>query len=380
MRTEILAAFLLVMGPACNQQAVGTSPDGGLDARPDAHSDARLDARPDARPDAAPDPCHPEALAMGFVTHTPVSPEEPAPDVRDFPVSGQVIHHGAITEPLASNPAFNREVQIRHSDASVSILQYYLPGGLQLPVYVDGAYTFHFRESIGFDHYSVGLVITRPTSGLHPLLFVGDAGPFGRALAEEDPLMSPLKVYAEDQPGCDPEPDPDCGGQRWLDRLRFDSSTGGALTDVAVSQGESAELAVFGDPFLVMNLVSWHRDPPCLDDPGYQAVYLAARLSELPARCNRELFTFWDTPYPELDTGSDCDELLVCVRDAQQAAAVMQVAPDLTCGVSDDACGPGAQKCVFDSPISIPEEIMAQVCAVSVLPDPPAVISCRAYL
>ncbi len=377
IRMLLCSALLLSLGPGCRDRAVGVDLDAGPDARAsDAGPAPDAGPTPDAGP---PEPCAPERLSMGFVLQTAVTPVEPEPGVQEFTVSGQVSYLGPITTPLATNPAFNREVQIQDAAGDTSILQYYLPGGLQLPVQVGGGYEILYRSQIDFESYRVGVIVTRPTSGLHPLLFVGDAGPLGRAFAAEEARMNPLKVYVQDT-DCPVTDDPECpGSQHYQDQLRFDSSTGGAITDVVVPQSESAELAVFGDPFLVMNLASWHRDPPCVDDPGYQAIYLAARISELPPTCDPDRFYWWDEPHPELGVGDYCDELFFCVDDAAAADQAALTAPSISCEPDEASCG-GGYRCDFPSSETIDQARLDEMCAVSVMPLPPTRIICGVYI
>jgi len=363
---------------ACQSHAVGAAGDADLEADA-ARADASVPPPDGAVPDAlVPWPCQAPALAMGFVWGTPIHPDHPDPGTEELELMGVARYHGPITVPLAQSPAFNQEVQLEHDDGQVSVLQYFLPEGLRLPIDVGTDYVLFLRRVDVADRVGVGLVVSRPTSGLPPLLFVGDAGP-SRVFAPEDLRLTPFKIYVEPRSDCGPVSDPACGGQIWPDRLRFDSSTGGAVTDVVVSQSESASLLVFGEPFLVLNLASNHRDPPCPDSPAQQAIYLAAAESMVHRTCAPERFRFWDDPAPDLGVGDLCDELLFCASP-DQAAAAQAVAPDVACEASTGSmCDSGALLCRFPSDDPITETIYDEMCAVTVLESPPDFIQCQVY-
>jgi hypothetical protein len=315
---------------------------------------------------------------MGFVLDTALVPAHPVPSVSDFSLEGTVGYHGAITVPIATNPAFQWEVQIGHGDGSGSVVQYYLPRGLRLPVEEGHPYVLLFRRRSGFEGESVGLVVSRPTSGLPPLLFVGDAGPFERAFEPEDLLMSPLKVFVEPGSDCPPLVDPDCGGDRVLDQLRFDSSTGGAITAVSVPQGGADELPVFGDPFRVLTLASSHADPPCLDFNPVDVAYLAVSIAALPLACDPSRFHMWSSPTP-FEVGTFCDEITFCAGSPTVAAQAQAVAPSLQCGAGYGPCDPGEVGCAWNPDLPIDQALYDEACAVSVLPSPPDGIQCQVY-
>jgi len=231
---------------------------------------------------------------MGFVVSTQVEPTHPQSDSDQYEMEGILVYHGPITEPLASNPAFDMELQLQHQGGDISIVQYYLPLEMTLPVESDQNYVFFFREKWGFEVYGMGLIIHRPTSGVTPLLFVGNAGNFVHVFPEEEPLTSPLEVYREPRSDCPPEPMPQCEESlQYWDHLRFDSSTGGQETMVLVNQTNYTKLPIFGDDFWVVNLASRHHDPPCgLDDPAERIAYLASAISPLP-QCDTNRFYMW---------------------------------------------------------------------------------------
>lgn len=357
---------------ACRSHAVGTSGDAGGDGSDAALSDA---AAPPA--DGAVG-CGAPALAMGFVWQTPVPATHPSPGVEEIEITGVARYHGPITVPIAQNPAFDREVQIEHPGGQVSVVQYFLPQDLRLPVEQGEDYVIFVRRLAAPDGSGVGLLVSRATSGLPPLLFVGDAGPL-RVFTEEDPRLTPLKVYREPDPQCAPGPDPLCGGQIFEDQLRFDSSTGGATIEVVARQGESAPLTIFGEPFLVLNLESMHRDPPCPDQVAERAVYLAGTETMTRRACAPERFRVWDNPAPDLGAGDWCDELLFCAT-LDQAVAAGEVAPDVTCdSPTMMSCAPGELECRFPTDTPITEAVYDEMCAVSVLENPPEIIQCQVY-
>lgn len=372
-RLATLLSCTLILGgvTACKDRSVGAAQDAG------AHPDGATIPDGAVGPDAA-GICANPRQHMGLVWATHVASTQPEPSLDVYEVAGTAIYLGPVTVPLATNPAFDREVQVEHTDGLVSIVQYYLPPGLSLPVEQGLPYTFWLRNRQGFEGSATGVVITRPTSGLVSLLFVGDTGSYGRAFSEEDPALSPLKVYVEPRPECPDMPDPDgCGVQR-MDQLRFDSSTGGMITDVRVVQGAIDELALFGDPWRVMNLASTHVDQPCPDSPGAQVSYLAINTTALPLTCDPSRFYVWDTPYA-IDVGSYCDELFTCTDSPDQTAAIEAVSPDATCGQAVAACGAGNLGCVWDSSTPVDQSLYDQLCAVSVLADAPDRINCNVY-
>jgi len=368
-----LGALTLAPGglSACKDRSVGA----GYDATVPPDGAPLTDAAPG--PDAAPG-CNNVRLHMGFVWSTHVAPTQPETDLDVYEVAGVVTYLGPITVPLASNPAFDREVQLEHTDGQVSIVQYYLPQGMGLPLEETFPYTFWLRRLRGFEGDAVGLVITRPTSGLVPLLAVADTGSYGRAFSPEDPAMAPLKVYTEPRPECPAEPNPDCGGDLFQDQLRFDSSTGGIISDAWLIQGATADLSLFGDLWRVTNLASTHVDQPCPDDPGMEVSYLAVNTTALPQTCDPARFYVWDTPFA-IDVGTFCDSLFACTDSPDQVAAIEAASSDAACDLPVSECGPGQQGCVWDTSGPVDQDLYDQLCAVSVITLPPDRIDCHVY-
>lgn len=365
----VVAAVPLAGLGACKERSVGTSGDAavGPDSGP-------VDAQ--VLPDGGGETCNAPRLHMGLVWDTDRPAVEVEPSVLETEVAGAVIYLGPVTVPLASNPAFDHEIQIQHGDGHVSVVQWYLPPGIALPVQQGQPTTFTLRDRQGFEGSAYGLVISRPTSGLPPLLFVGDTGTYGRAFTPEDPAMVPLKVYVEPRPECATELDPDCGGTRFTDRLRFDTSTGGAVIDVVVPQGHSADLTLFGDPWRVTNLASTHVDQPCPDLPGMQVSYLAVNTTALT--CDPSRFYVWDQA-GAFGVGSHCDVLFTCPTSAAQIAAIEASSSDADCSQPVADCPPGGPGCTWGNSVDVGQDLYDQLCAVSVLPDAPDRIDCHIY-
>jgi hypothetical protein len=299
--------------------------------------------------------------------------------VDDYDVQGTATYHGVITEPLATLPDFEWEVQLQHGDGTTSVLQYYLPLNLRLPVTEGAPYQLLFRRRQGFEGYVVGVILWRPTSGIPPLLFVGDTGTYGRAFSEEEPRMNPLKVYVEPRPECPAEPDPECGGSLFRDALRFDSSTGGAIIEVEVPQGGMDLLSVFGQEHLVVNLASTHTDTPCLDAPDRWVSYLSVDRETLPPLCDADRLYYWDMPRG-ISVGSYCDTLFFCAEDPALQDAARDIAPDLECRPEGDFGCPEGPTCRWAPHLTVDEALYDQLCAISVLPNAPDAIRCAVYL
>lgn len=281
-RTGFLAFVLVsaLQAAGCGGRTIGGPADDGS-TRPDgADADGSSNTNNTNRDGGTVDPdggtvCGTDPLAAGFVIGTHIQPQHPEPMIDDYYVDGTVFYMGAITVPLASNPLFDREVQVMHADGQATILQYYLPQNLDLPLQEGLEVNLVFRRRNGFEGYTVGVVIHRPTSGLPPLLFVGETGAYGRAFEAEDPLMNPVKVYAMPDPNCPTHPDPMGCGTVHLDALLFDTSTGGVITQLELYQGQSGSLPVFGQPFYMLNMASTRVVPGCLDDPAGRVAFLA---------------------------------------------------------------------------------------------------------
>jgi hypothetical protein len=210
-----LVTGLLLAG--CSADPVGLGPDGQVN--PDATADAAAPLPDGAVPADARPPLDggvycAEPLLAGAVIGTEIAPSEPTPQTFEYLLEGEATYHGAITEPLAMNPAFDHELQLLHSDGTVSIIQYYLPLDLTMPIAIGGGYTARYRQVIGFEGNATGLVISRMTSGVAPLVLVLDLGEYGRAFEPEDLAMSPLEVHEAGALGCSAG-DPQGAGASW---------------------------------------------------------------------------------------------------------------------------------------------------------------------
>jgi hypothetical protein len=61
----------------------------------------------------------------------------------------------------------------------------------------------------------------------------------------------------------------------YTQKLLFDTSTGGIITQILLFQGESGPLEVFGVPFTMLNMASFDIDPGCPDAAGGRVAFLA---------------------------------------------------------------------------------------------------------
>ena len=246
--------------------------------------------------------CGGDELSAGLIVGTSREPTEVSGSVSDYQLEGTVTYFGTPTTTSPIPGPFDREVRIEHDDGTVSWLQIHLPLGLELPVAVDQYFIFTYRHVQFFEGQARGLVISRPTSGLHPLLFVLEVGGsrHGRVFADEEGMLSPLKVYQVEEESCPSRPDPSCGGDIYADALVFDSSTGAAMRSVRLFQGQWATLPIHGDGFTVVNLASTRIEPTCPDDLGGHTAFLALRQPAGAVAC-------WDT--------TDCDDSQSCQRE-----------------------------------------------------------------
>jgi len=271
---RISTILLAVVLAGCGARRVGQQQDAApvVDGR--STVDARVPdgstVRPDAatpRLDAALANCVP-TLQWGFVSDAPPT------DAQDYEVSGSIAYLGPVTEPLASNPQFDRELQLVDEEGRrVLLLQYFLPPGLDLPVGRDGAYTFIIRRRWVFEGRAEALVIRRQTSGLWPLLFVGEPGLMGQALDLDDELISPVTIeQLEDRP-CELTATI-CGTGAHLDRLRFRVTTGAGVRQLELAQGERGALSFFGVSYDLLNLASYRVARPCPGEPDARLSYL----------------------------------------------------------------------------------------------------------
>lgn len=370
--TMALAATLTWVA-ACRDRAVGGGTDGAVSPDGAVYPDGAVG------PDAAPG-CAAPRLSMGFVWGTHVTPTHPTlePDVDDYEVAGTLAYKGPITVPLATLPDFDRELQIEHADGQITIVQYYLPPGVTLPVEPGAPYTFLLRHRWGFDGYATGVIITRPTSGLPPTLFVGDTGSYGRAFLAEDQAINPFKVYVEPRPECPAEPDPECGGLLYQDQLHIQWAINSIPPEVVLVQASEGTLDVFGDVWRVLNLASSHVEPPCADAPAEEVSYLMILTAALPQTCDPARMYWWDEPWG-IEVGTFCDYIQVCADGPAQAAVIEQISASASCALDEPACGPGGLACTYPM-TTVDQALFDELCAISVLPNAPDRINCRVYL
>ena len=88
-------------------------------------------------------------------------------------------------------------------------------------------------------------------------------------------MMAPLKVFQHEDPSCPTEPFPQCDSAIYSDFLRFDSTTGGAISELDLYQAEAGTLPVFGDGFQMVSLSSTRIEPGCPDGPNGRTSFLA---------------------------------------------------------------------------------------------------------
>jgi len=270
---------VLIIGllAACSTRTVSWS-DGALDG-PVAPTDSRpATDRPfvpdQARRDAA--TCGGPELAMGLVS-TMFDGVPSTTLTRTLP--GQVIYHGPVTQPLASSPLFDREIQFAAQTGKTVVIQYYLPGGLQLFLNVGGnaLYTItikrHFIPNLTFTE---ALVITANEPGPWPFVLIAEPATYGQALDPDDPLISPLKVKLLESQDCPVSTTPNCA-PLYIDRLRFEATTGAGLVAAELEQGEVIGLSLFGQKMQIANLASYHQRPACPDGVEWRTSYLLVR-------------------------------------------------------------------------------------------------------
>jgi hypothetical protein len=83
-----------------------------------------------------------------------------------------------------------------------------------------------------------------------------------------------------------------------------------------------------------------------------------------------------------IEVGAHCDDIFICT-DERQARAIMDVAPGFTCkpGAGEPAmCQGSAWTCQWVSPGTLDDAELDAICAVTVLPTPPANIACVVYV
>jgi hypothetical protein len=211
--------------------------------------------------------CGGPSLGMGFVSDFTLVQEGTA-ETWSYKASGTVTYHGAITTPLASSSAFNKELQLKGSQGTLH-LQYYLPLGFAVPVTVGGSYEITYARA---DHsasstQTVGVVITTLYAGLVQPVLLAEVGRLGAVLVPGKYVTTPLKVSAVAQPGCTTKivgVGPTVGCTEYdTYLLKFDASTGAASVVTTLKEGAWGKLQLLKEPFKLVNAASRRYGPTC---------------------------------------------------------------------------------------------------------------------
>ena len=293
---------------------------------------------------------------------------EPFPSL-DIGDSENVVFTGTITYKGPARESnriyFTHELRLLTEDNTDIKIIYALPHRTELPVMLQGTYTFTFRILQNWDYHALGLVITRPTSGLNPLLFLAEfnGSPFYNIFTGEEHLHAPLSITREEDNNCSTAPDPDCGGVLYFDKLIFDATTGGMENKLELFQGEWGILPIFGDDFLIANIASTHIDPSCPDHPGGTHAFMALRTSENTCDsignqdlCNTFAHCSWFVPGCADDSQlaaphTGCYQIANCSEDTCSTGhscteVIINPCANSICG----ACGAPAEVCLDNTP------------------------------
>jgi hypothetical protein len=323
------------------------------------------------------DICGQEPKDMIFVLLTSV---EPAVDdySDDYYLSGELVYHGDIETPISTIPMLNREIQLKHEDDTISTIQYYLPYERDLPLHIGQFYNILYKERRGFEGNAIGVKVERLTSGLLPLIFIGETGSYGRAFDEDDPLISPLEVTETALLNCPTTVDSACGGLITTNALYFDPApTSTYPQSIQVRQGEGNVLTILGEEFLVTNLKSYEITPNCLDLPSTYVSYMVLRPPETDFECDFDkISTHMETPF---EIGTICDEIEFCAP-AELAETIRLISPALDCSETDFGCSTGQLSCRWSTPSNIVgAETYYEVCATTQLIPENSKITCMVY-
>ncbi|MBU1239818.1 hypothetical protein KKF84_07935 [Myxococcota bacterium] len=376
--TLSLLVSLLLINFQCGRQdfpqllTPNPSHDGGVDGDADI-----TDAGDDADVIDPPPACGESPLEMAFALQTDVAPVTKAFDAEDYILAGDCTYHGPLRTVISGDSRLDHEVEIEHGDGSTSVFQYFIPFERDIPMATGMSYTVTYRVQPGFESSATGVKVERNTSGLVPLIFIGDAGEFGRAFTENDPLMEPLQVIVIDQDTCAPTEDPVCGGDVFLKALLFDPVHGGGISLLgAVQQGKSNVVNILGDEFLVTNLRSSIIEPTCPDQQSTYVSYMALRppSGEIPCDTDRIQSNLGDA----FAEGNLCDEVEFCASP-ELAGELKSIAPALECYEDGFACD-GDLQCVWYTPTNlVGAETYYEVCSVSLLLPESTSIFCNVY-
>ncbi len=127
----LLGVMLLCCGSTVEQHPSSSGSGGGGSTTSSSGTGGSAGALPDGGTagSGAVQACGDEAMEAGFVVGTIVEPIHPTTDVDDYILNGVLSYQGAITQPIATSPAFDQEIQIDHGTGSPSVVQYFLPDG-----------------------------------------------------------------------------------------------------------------------------------------------------------------------------------------------------------------------------------------------------------
>jgi hypothetical protein len=86
------------------------------------------------------------------------------------------------------------------------------------------------------------------------------------------------------------------------------------------------------------------------------------------------------SPEQPIEVGTFCDEVVACVADSAAVEALVAVAPDFSCAPDLGVCGGDIACRLVPEGDEIGEAYYAQICRITVLPDPPEEVVCWVFL
>lgn len=207
--------------------------------------------------------CGGPELQMGLVSNV----FDGAPKTTlELSFAGEIDYHGPLTQPLASSPLFDREIQlVDAASGTKKVIQYHLPAGLELPLTVGQGMLYTVtvrRRMIPGVSFTEALVIKGNTPGPWPFVVIMEPATYGQSLDPDDKLISPLTVELLESSACPGPSSPGCG-PLYIDRLRFEATTGAGLIAAELNQREVIGLTMFGRKMRIANVASWHQRPAC---------------------------------------------------------------------------------------------------------------------
>jgi len=159
------------------------------------------------------------------------------------------------------------------------VAQYYLPAGLKLPL-AGGNYALYSitmkRLLVPGQAFTEALIIKANEPGPWPFVLIAEPATYGQTLDPDDALISPLKVTLLESQDCPVSTTPSCA-PLYIDRLRFEATTGAGLMAAELEQGEVIDLTLFGRKMQIANLASYHQRPPCPGGGEQHMSYLLVR-------------------------------------------------------------------------------------------------------